>query len=143
MPPSPPGTKALQTLSFVQTLQLIPCHPSSHSHVSPCLGGRSLPLSSDPHKGSVQSSPPHPGGHEQVTVEARWTIGRSLIVEDLKGWIGESRAIERCMACSSSGASCHGNREDVGGEHCRLNGGEVQVERWLPRHDSEQENRGV
>lgn len=57
---------ALQALSDLQTLQLIPVQPSLQLQLSPSRLGRFSPSASDPHTGVEQSSPPKPGGQEHL-----------------------------------------------------------------------------
>lgn len=58
------GRNAAHARSSLQTLQLIPPHPSLHSHNSPLgRGNRSSPSDNAPQSGVRQSWPPNPGGH--------------------------------------------------------------------------------
>jgi hypothetical protein len=64
----------------------------------------------------------------KVAVEARRTVRRSLIVEDLEGRIGEGRPVEGYIAGnSSSRASCYGNGEDITAEHCWTDDRQIEV----------------
>ena len=57
---------AAQAELVLQTLQLMPSHPSLQLHCFPLRGRRLEPSASEPQRGRVQSSPPKPEGQAHL-----------------------------------------------------------------------------